>query len=85
MLIANLDEKNDILYVKFDSTKNSYGDEIQDGVVYLHDIINDNITGITIFDFLKRYEKGILNNEWLPYDLTFNEDIVPHINKEYSS
>ena len=42
------DRINDILYIKFASTSMSYGDETEDGVVVMRDIITDEVTGVTI-------------------------------------
>lgn len=79
MLSLNLDKRNDILYLGLSDTGNSYGEEINPGVVILHDIDSDDITGITIFDFYKRYKSGTLNNISLPINIDFNKDIFKKV------
>lgn len=54
MLTANWDAKNDILYVNFEDTGNSYGNEIESGLIQLYDMDSLALTGITIFDFRKK-------------------------------
>lgn len=54
MLNLNLDKKNDVLYMSFSDKGNSYGKEMEDGEVIFYDMVDGSITGITIFDFLKR-------------------------------
>ena len=63
MVTAKLDEKNDILYVNFSDTKNSYGNEIDNGLVCLYDMFDNSLTGITVFDFSKKYNKIISNKQ----------------------
>ena len=60
MLNLDYDKKFDILYARFPFTGHSYGEESDDGVITFHNISNDSITGIAIYDFKKRYEKGTL-------------------------
>lgn len=79
MLNLNLDRKNDILYIKINSTNNSYGDETENGVVILKDLEDDNVTGITIFDFIKRYKENKIKDLNLPIQIDFNKDIYPKI------
>jgi len=80
MLSLNLDKKNDILYISFSDTNNSFGKEISNGFVVLHDLFTGEITGITIFDFLKRYSEGTLNNLPFPISIDFKSDIYPKLN-----
>ena len=48
---AIYDSSNDVLYIHFTSkpAKNSYGDEVVDGIVIFSDMDTDEMTGITIF------------------------------------
>ncbi len=48
----NYDLKFDVLYYSLGDTSNSYGDEIDNRLILLRDIDTDNITGITVFDFM---------------------------------
>lgn len=80
MLNLNLDRKNDILYLGLSDTGNSYGAEIANGLIVLHDIQTDDITGITIFDFLKRHQEGTLNKLPLPIKIDFKKEVYPKLN-----
>lgn len=79
MLNLSLDRKKDILYIKINDTSSSYGDETENGVVVLKDLEDDNITGITIFDFIKRYKENKIKDLNLPVHIDFNKDIYPRI------
>ena len=71
MLKINYDNEFDILYISFNSTINSYGDDRYAGIVILKDIDTDNITGVTIFGFKKKYVKNNLPDLKLPYSLDY--------------
>lgn len=75
-LIVNWDKKHDVLYLKIDDTKNSYGDETKEGVVILRDMCTDAITGITIFDFIKKCKDGSVENLDLPIAINFDKDVL---------
>lgn len=45
------DSTYDVLYYTFGDTSNSYGDEDDNGIVFIKDIISDEIMGYTIFNF----------------------------------
>lgn len=45
------DSKYDVLYYTFGDTSNSYGEEGDNGIVSIKDIISDEILGYTIFNF----------------------------------
>jgi len=60
MLDLSYDKQFDILYVSISSTSASYGDEAIDGLVVLRDLFTEDITGITIFDFKAKFERGSL-------------------------
>jgi len=79
MLSLNLDKENDILYLGILDTSNSYGEETTNGVVVLHDIDSDTITGITIFDFFKKYNNGTLSRLSLPFKIDFKKDVINNI------
>lgn len=53
------DKKFDVLYFCIDENDNSYGDEIDDSIVFMKDIETNNITGITVMDYLKIYHNNI--------------------------
>lgn len=78
-LTVNWDKKHDVLYLKINDTKNSYGDETKDGVVILRDMCTDAITGITIFDFVKKCKDGSVDNLELPIAINFNKDVLSKV------
>ena len=51
------DSKYDILYVNFRTSPNSYGEEDIDHLVIFKDFDTEEITGLTIFDFKRLFEK----------------------------
>ena len=51
----NYDKKFDVLYYRWDRTDNTYGDEVEDDIILLRDIEANNIKGITVLNFKKRY------------------------------
>lgn len=56
MLDFDWDKSRDILYIRLGDTSNSQGDEKESGLIILKDIKTKEVTGITIFDFAKRYK-----------------------------
>ena len=64
MYNLDYDDDHDIMYIKFKDMGNSYGDEIENGVVVSKDMKSDEITGIMLFDFDKRY-KAFYKNQYL--------------------
>ena len=63
------DDKFDVLYVALGDRKNSYGDDSQDGVIYLKDIDTDKLTGITILDFCKKKYRTYSKSEIYKIDV----------------
>ena len=49
------DNKFDVLYIAIGDRSNSYGDDSDGNVIYLKDIDTDELTGITILNFKKKY------------------------------
>lgn len=49
------DKKFDVLYIALGDRSNSYGDDSDGDVIYLKDIDTDELTGITIMNFKKKY------------------------------
>lgn len=47
------DSRFDVLYYTLGDTSNSYGDENDDGIVFIKDMDSDEIRGYTIFNFKK--------------------------------
>jgi hypothetical protein len=79
MLDLNLDKINDVLYVIISDTSNSYGTEDYNGLVVLRDIMTDDVTGVTIFDFSKRYKKGNLNSLPFPFKIDIEKEIYANL------
>lgn len=52
----------DILYIRFGDNKDTYGKEIDDGIVLKYDCISNGLVGIDIWDFKLR----VNNNEKIP-------------------
>lgn len=75
----NLDRQNDVLYIAFSDMSNSYGDE-DNGTITFYDLVTDQITGVTIFDFLKKYYNDEMNSITLPPKVDFIRDIYPFLN-----
>ena len=73
MLNLDYDKKNDVLYISIGRPKPSYGEEDVPGIVILKDIITDEITGITVFDFMKRIQSNDIKNLNLPISIDLNE------------
>lgn len=49
------DKKYDVLYIALGDRSNSYGDDSDGSIIYLKDIDTDELTGITIMNFKKKY------------------------------
>lgn len=58
--IYDYDERFDVLYIALGDRNNSYGDDSENGMVYLKDIDTDELTGITILGFIRRYQSNTL-------------------------
>lgn len=72
-------QKNDVLYIATDDMRESYGDEIENGLVVFRDLSTERITGVTVFDFLKKYQKNEIDSIKLPIDIDFKRDVYPKI------
>ncbi len=73
MLKLNYDKKNDILYLSIGDPKPSYGEEDVSGIVIRRDMASNDITGITIFDFMKRITEKTIDSKDLPIQVDFQE------------
>lgn len=76
------DKKFDTLYVALGDRRNSYGDDSLNGVVLMRDIDTDDIRGITILKFLKKFETKSI--PVLPNGLNrlIEKDIAPLVQAE---
>lgn len=57
MKIFDYDKVNDILYLTFGNTDNSFGEEDPDNIIILKDLETEEITGVTVLN-LKKMMKG---------------------------
>lgn len=75
----NYDKKYDTLCVNFSDTSNSYGDDSDSNIVLLRDMNTDEITGFTIYKFLKKYTTKHLPNILENFELSIKDEILPYI------
>lgn len=70
-IAIDYDKKYDILYARLPFSDHSYGSE-NNGIVTFHSIETDEVTGMAVYSFKERLEKGSINlNELpVPIDLT---------------
>lgn len=66
MLNINYDKEFDVLYISFGKPKPSYGEEDASGIVIRKDMNTDEITGVTIFYFMKRIKENSLSDIHFP-------------------
>ena len=71
------DAEYDILYISFTDQSRSYGDEISENVVIRRNWDDDNITGVTIFDFISLFEKQSPEIFSITIELNFEKQILP--------
>ena len=75
MFAINHDHRNDVLYIGMGDRSNSYGDEISSGIILLYDMDTEELTGVTILDFLEKYNSNKLDN--IPVAINFERDVIP--------
>ena len=73
------DKQFDVLYMKFSDNSNSYGDEDDYGIVIYRDRKSDEITSITIFDFMSKYQDGRLSSIASPKTINYSDEVIPFI------
>lgn len=76
----NYDTTYDILYIITDDNHNSYGDEDDNGVVYLRNGRTDNIVGLIIYDLLEKIADNTISTILSEVDINFAHDILPSLN-----
>lgn len=79
-MVIDFDAKNDVLYIVLTPSHLSYGED-RDGVVIMRDVDTDEITGLTIFDFKRKYNNNSLSDELLPKRFSFGKDVYPKLSK----
>lgn len=73
MLKINYDNKFDILYISIENPVPSYGEEEIPGLVILRSIETDELTGVTIFDFIKKVNNNKINELKMPIEIDIND------------
>jgi len=73
MLTFNYDKTYDVLYILFSDDDNTYGDEDECGIVLHRNFSTNDITGVTIFDFEKKYRANQLPALNFPVELDYSE------------
>lgn len=58
MIKLNYDKRFDVLYTHLSDASNSYGDEDDYGNVIHRDFESDEVTALTIFDFMQKCENN---------------------------
>jgi len=69
----NYDKKHDVLYISIGDPRPSYGDEIIEGIIIRKDFDTDEITGITIIDFMERLSKNDKELDNLPKEINLKD------------
>jgi len=77
MLRLNYDARGDILYLGWADKSNSVGDEILSGYVIHTDMDTDEVTGLTVLDFMERYRSGRFNPPPLPIYIDYEVEVIP--------
>ena len=77
----NYDKHFDTLYVAVASNDNSYGDDSQNSIILLRDMDTEEITGITILSFMKKYQTNTLPELPIELGISIEDDILPRINQ----
>ncbi len=77
----NYDSRFDTLYLTFSSSDNSYGDDSSDSIILLRDMDTEEITGLTILSFLKKYRAKTLPKRLSELDISIEAlaDEVRHL------
>ena len=77
----NYDKHFDTLYFAFASNDNSYGDDSKNSIILLRDMDTEEITGITILSFMKKYQTNTLPELPIELGISIEDDILPRINQ----
>lgn len=68
----NYDSTNDILYVRLTDSKNVYGDEEPDNLVFFRDLDTDEFVGITILDYMQMFKSDDSRLSYVPSCIDLN-------------
>ncbi len=75
----NYDSENDVLYLAFSAQHNSYGDEISDHIILRRDWDSDEITGVTILDFMLLLRNCSDEIRQIPFCIDFQSQVLPFL------
>lgn len=73
------DRRFDTLYIALGDKSNSYGDDSLDGAILMRDMETEDITGITILSFLKKYRSHLIPKLPDSLEISIEDDIIPMI------
>lgn len=78
-IITNYDDEFDVLYSRKKTKNPTYGDEDDNGIVTLRRISDDEVMGVIIYDFKKRFHDGELDISLLPFPLDMDSPIISQL------
>jgi len=76
----NYDDKHDVLYIILNDMHNTYGDEDDNGIVYMKDGDTDEVKGFIIYYLKNKINDTEFQNILLEYEINFDIDILPYAN-----
>jgi hypothetical protein len=78
-MLINHDEKYDVLSLSFAENSHSYGCDEHDGIVVFRNMQSDEITGVMIYDFTRRYNDRTIMKINFPFQIDFEKDVMPYM------
>lgn len=79
-IAGSYDEKSDVLYVCKKGKNYSYICEKPEGIVTFRSMETDEVTGIIVYDFLKKFTSNEIDISALPFDVhDFVDDFIKKI------
>lgn len=77
---GSYDERHDVLYVCKQDKGYSYGTDDNNGLVTFRSMETDEVTGIIVYDFLKKFTSNEIDISALPFDVhDFVDDFIKKI------
>ena len=74
---VDYDKRFDTLYIAFADKSNSYGDDSADDIILMRDIDSDQITGVTVLSFRKKYQSHTLPQLPKSLGISLEKDVAP--------
>lgn len=79
-ITGSYDEKEDVMYVCKKGASYSYANEDDNGFVTFRSMETDDVTGIIVYDFLKKLTSNEIDISALPFDAhDFVDDFIKKI------